>query len=29
VWLDMVNDSSGHCSALPVAHGAERMRFEE
>ncbi len=29
VWLDMVNDSSGHCSALPVAHDAERMRLQE
>ncbi len=22
VWLDVVNDSSSHCSALPVAHDA-------
>ncbi len=29
VWLDVVNDSSSHCSTLPVAHGAERVRFEE
>jgi hypothetical protein len=25
VWLDVVNDSSLNCSALPVAHRAERV----
>lgn len=29
VWLDVINDGSGHCSALPVAHDAERMRLQE
>lgn len=29
MWLDVVNDRSRHCSALPVAHDAERMRFQK
>ncbi len=29
VRLDVINDSCCHCSALPVAHGAERMRLQE
>jgi hypothetical protein len=27
--LDVVNNSSRHCSALPVAHRAERVRLQK